>query len=210
MIIYKNVGSENMKTRFVLGAIIAITVTMYVYALDPSVLLKHVVVEAQENTTTGNNEIEIGNNLTLTNPFYEGTSAKLLSQTVLDTTSNGLPQIELTTVQDATIEGVGNVTNLGTWAITYKTTHITYATGKGVITADNGDMITWTASDVGRADDKGVISYRGLIFFDTTNSSSSATSGKLSLLDNREALFVTHVNVTSIHRDQSTKMWEWN
>lgn len=199
-----------MKTRYVLVAIIAIIVTMYVCALEPSVLLKHVIVEAQETTTGGSNAIEVGNNLTLADPFYEGTSAKLLSQTVLGTTSNGLPQIELTTVQDATMEGVGNVTNLGTWTITYKTTNIAYTTGKGVITADNGDMATWTASDVGRADDKGVITYRGLIFFDSTNSSSSATSGKLSFLDNLEALFVTKVNVTSSDRDQSTKMWEWN
>ncbi|HEY7777104.1 MAG TPA: hypothetical protein VIA09_01065, partial [Nitrososphaeraceae archaeon] len=146
-----------MKSLYVLVAIITLTFAMYAYALDPSVLLKPVVVDAQETTTIGSNAIEVGNNLTLTNPFYKGTSAKLLSQKVLDTTSNGLPQIELTTVQDATIEGVGNVTNLATWTITYKTPKTAYTTGKGVITADNGDMATWIASDVGQADDKGVI-----------------------------------------------------
>jgi hypothetical protein len=53
---------------------------------------------------------------------------------------------------------------------------------------------TWVANDVGRSDDKGVITYRGLIFFNTVNSSSSA-GGKMAFLNNMETLFVTQVNM---------------
>jgi hypothetical protein len=69
-------------------------------------------------------------------------------------------------------------------------------------------MATWIANDVGRSDDKGVITYRGLIFFNTVNSSSSAGE-KLAFLNNMEALFITQVNVSSSDGPQATKMWEW-
>ena len=199
-----------MNRHLALGVIIImITAIVYAYTLGPSILLEPFSVQAQETrTNTGNDTISIGNNLTLGNPFYEGTSARLLSQRVLGTTSEGLPQIELSTIQDATIKGVGNVTNQATWINTYKTPKIVYAEGKGVITAENGEMATWIASDIGRPDDKGVITYRGLIFFNTANSSSS-DGGKLAFLDNMEALFITQVNVTSSDRPQATKMWEW-
>jgi hypothetical protein len=68
-------------------------------------------------------------------------------------------------------------------------------------------MATWIANDVGRSDDKGVITYRGLIFFNTVNSSSAGE--KLAFLNNMEALFITQVNVSSSDRPQATKMWEW-
>ena len=107
------------------------------------------------------------------------------------------------------MKGVGNVTNLATWINTYKSAKIFYAVGKGVITAENGEMATWIASDIGRPDDKGVITYRGLIFFNTATNSSSSAGGKLAFLDNIEALFITQVNVSSSNRPQATKMWEW-
>jgi hypothetical protein len=57
-------------------------------------------------------------------------------------------------------------------------------------------MATWIANDIGRSDDKGVITCRGLIFFNTVNSSYT-TGGKLAFLNNMEALFITQVNVSS-------------
>ena len=65
-------------------------------------------------------------------------------------------------------------------------------------------MATWIASDIGRPDDKGVITYRGLIFFNTATNSSSSAGGKLAFLDNIEALFITQVNVSSSNRPQAT------
>ena len=55
-------------------------------------------------------------NLTLVNPFYQAKITKVISQRVLDnSTSKGLPQVELSTIQNGIIRGVGNVTNLATW-----------------------------------------------------------------------------------------------
>jgi hypothetical protein len=65
-------------------------------------------------------------------------------------------------------------------------------------------MATWIANNIGRSDDKGVITYRGLIFFNTVNSSST-TGGKLAFLNNMEALFITQVNVSSSDRLQVNK-----
>ena len=44
---------------------------------------------------------------------------KVVSQRVLDTsTSKGLPQVELSTIQNGIIKSVGNVTNFATWTNT--------------------------------------------------------------------------------------------
>ena len=59
-------------------------------------------------------------NLTLVNPFYQAKITKVISQRVLDnSTSKGLPQVELSTIQNGIIRGVGNVTNLATWTDTF-------------------------------------------------------------------------------------------
>ena len=43
-------------------------------------------------------------------------------------------------------------------------------------------MITWVANDIGRSDENGVITYRGLTFFNSANSS-SAGGGNLAFLN---------------------------
>lgn len=121
-----------MNRHLVLAIIIMVTATMYVYTLGSSALLKSLSVEAQEttNTTAGTGSIDISNNLTLGNPFYEATSGKVIGQRVLDTSSEGAPQVELSIVQAAAIKGIGNVTNLATWTNIYKTAKIVYGIGK--------------------------------------------------------------------------------
>jgi hypothetical protein len=84
--------------------------------------------------------------------------------------------------------------------IGFKSDKIIYGAGKGVITAENGEMITWVANDIGRSDDNGVIRYRGLTFFNTANTSSTG-GGKLAFLNNMEALFITQVNVRAGYKD---------
>ena len=201
-------------TGTIFAAVLMTAAIAYAYALDPSILLKPLLAEAQKtmnNTTPRTGVINISDNLTLGNPFYQATSGKVISQRVLGPSSQGAPQVELSTIQDATIKGVGNVTNMATWINTFKTGKIVYGIGKGIITAKNGEMATWVASDVGRPDDKGIVTYRGLIFFNTVNSTATGVGGgKLAFLDNMEALFLTQVNVSSSDRPQATNMWEWN
>ena len=58
-------------------------------------------------------------NITLVNPFYQAKITKVISQRVHDnSTSKGLPQVDLSTIQNGIIRGVGNVTNLATWTNT--------------------------------------------------------------------------------------------
>jgi hypothetical protein len=99
----------------IMFAVLVTTMIMYAFTLGPPALLNP--VKAQEatnnNTTTDTGTIAISDNLTLAKPFYEATSGKVISQRILGT-SEGSPQVELSTIQDATIQGVGNVTNLAT------------------------------------------------------------------------------------------------
>ena len=132
-----------MATKMIYAPLVTIMIVC-IYALCTSILL---TVNAQQltniHTITGNGIIDISNNLTLVNPFYQAKIAKVVSQRVLDT-SEGSPQVELSTIQNGIIKGVGNVTNLATWINTLKSDKIIYGAGKGVITAENGEMITWS------------------------------------------------------------------
>jgi hypothetical protein len=208
--------SRSKMATMTIFAVLMTAAVAYAFALGPSTLLKPISVEAEKTMNNNTSAINISNNLILGNPFYEATSGKVIGQRVLGfsgdkgSAATALPQVELSTIQDATIKGVENVTNMATWINTFKTGKIVYGVGKGIITTKNGEMATWVASDVGRPDDKGVITYRGLIFFNTVNSAfTTAPGGKLSFLDNMEALFITQVNVSSSDRPQATKMWEW-
>lgn len=133
---------------------------MCTYALCTSILI---TVNAQQSTNTntiiGNGILDFSNNLTLVNLFYQAKIAKVVSQKVLDT-SEDFPQVDLSTIQNGILKDVRNVTNLTTWTNTLKSDKIIYGAGKGVITAENGEMITWIANDIGRSDDNGVITNR--------------------------------------------------
>ena len=54
----------------------------------------------------------------------------------------------------------------------------------------------------------GVIDYRRLTFFNTTNSSFTG-GGKLAFLNNMVALLLSQVNASSPNREPDTKMLEW-
>jgi hypothetical protein len=63
--------------------------------------------------------MDISNNLTLENLFYQAKIAKVVSQRVLDTsTSKGCLQVDLSTIQNVIIKGVGKVTTFATWTNT--------------------------------------------------------------------------------------------
>ena len=64
-------------------------------------------------------------NLTLVNQLYQAKIAKVVSQRVLDTSTNGgCPQVEPSTIQNGIIKSVGNVTNFATWTNTLKSDKI--------------------------------------------------------------------------------------
>ena len=67
-------------------------------------------------------------------PFYESKIGKIIGQRVVNTANGITPQIEYTSIENGTIKGVGNVTNLQTWTDTIRPPRIIYGVGQGVIT----------------------------------------------------------------------------
>ena len=101
-------------------------------------------------------------------PFYESNVSKLIGQRVVSTANGITPQIEYTSIENGTIKGVGNVTNLQTWTDTTRSPSITYGVGQGVITtADGQDMATWIGYGNGRSNINGTTNYHDIIFFNT-------------------------------------------
>ena len=133
-------------------------------------------------------------------PFYESNVSKLIGQRVVSTANGITPQIEYTNIENGTIKGVGNVTNLQTWTDTSRSPRIIYGVGQGVITtADGQDMTTWIGYGIGRSNINGTITYHDIILFNTNS------TGKLAFLKNLEGLSIASENGNKIIQ----KIYEW-
>jgi hypothetical protein len=133
-------------------------------------------------------------------PFYESNVGKLIGQRVVSTTNGITPQIEYTSIENGTIKGVGNVTNLQTWTATISPLRINYGVGQGVITtADGQDMATWTGYGVGKSNINGTTTYHDIIFFNTNS------TGKLAFLKNLEGLHISEVDGNR----RTAEIYEW-
>ena len=130
-------------------------------------------------------------------PFYESKVWKPIGQAV---SNSAAPQVQVSVVENGTIKGVGNVTNLETWWDTYKTPTIINALGRGILTTKDGQMATWTAQDVGRINlNTGVTTFNGIMFFNTNS------TGSLAFLNNLVGLHITQTDSSM----RTTKIWEW-
>ena len=133
-------------------------------------------------------------------PFYESNVSKLIGQRVVSTANGIPPQIEYTNIENGTIKGVGNVTNLQTWTDTTRSPRIIYGVGQGVITtADGQDMATWIGYGIGRSNINGTITYHDIILFNTN------PTGRLAFLKNIEGLHIAEADGNK----RTTKIYEW-
>ena len=133
-------------------------------------------------------------------PFYESNVSKLIGQRVVSTANGIPPQIEYTNIENGTIKGVGNVTNLQTWTDTSRSPRIIYGVGQGVITtADGQDMATWIGYGIGRSNINGTITYHDIILFNTNS------TGRLAFLKNIEGLHIAEADGNK----RTTKIYEW-
>ena len=133
-------------------------------------------------------------------PFYESNVSKLIGQRVVSTANGITPQIEYTNIENGTIKGVGNVTNLQTWTDTSRFPGMNHDVGQGVITtADGQDMATWIGYGIGRSNINGTITYHDIILFNTNS------TGRLAFLKNLEGLSVASENGNKIIQ----KIYEW-
>lgn len=133
------------------------------------------------------------------NPFYEANTGKIIGQRVLSV-AEGPVQIEQSIMENGLVKNVGNVTNIATWVNTFRSENVIYGVGNGIMSTDDGQMATWTAHDIGHTDDKRVITYRGVMFFNAN------PSGVLGFLNNVAGLYITQVEGDK----QTTKIWQWN
>ena len=93
------------------------------------------------------------------------------------------------------MKSIGNVTNTGTFIDNSSDDgRVLRGVGKGTITTENGDTISWTAYDIGNKTGN-MTTYRGTIFFDTN-------SEKLANMDNVIGLYIQT-------ESNGRQIWEW-
>ncbi len=108
------------------------------------------------------------------------------------------PTAEVSFEDSGDVLGV-HVTGMGTYTSIVRADGSIVGEGQGMSLTDNGESLTWTGNGIGRFGPGGSVSYRGMLFFQTT-------SAQLGALNNSCAAFEYEVA-----SDGSTvsNMWEW-
>jgi hypothetical protein len=151
-------------------------------------------IAQQANATTSTNGSLINstnasggnNNITLGNLIYQH-KGKITSETVLEG-----PTVQTSFASNGTVTGGVtnvNVTEIGTYTTTPRADGILYGEGQGVITGENGEIVTWDSQEIGSMAPNGEITFRGSIFFRTLS-----PTGSLGFLDNMVGVFIFQVD----------------
>ena len=125
----------------------------------------------QNENETANHDFNmlVTNSLNLSAPIYQAYSGIFLETKNL---SSGPPIIsEDHAIEKAIMKNVGNVTNNMTFINTHLLDGTIQSAAKGVITAEDGQSISWISSDIGIINDQNEL-FNGIVQFDSTNSSS--------------------------------------
>ena len=178
-----------MKNSLIIPALV-ITATLILTTFIVTTTI--VDVKAQEantsttNDNTTNTTTNTTGNITLGNLIYQH-KGKITSQTVLEG-----PTVQTSFSSNGTVSGRVanvNVTEIGTYTTTPRTNGVFYGEGKGVITNENGEMVTWDSQEIGNMSPGGEILFRGSIFFRTLS-----PTGSLAFLDNMVGVFTFQVD----------------
>jgi hypothetical protein len=140
-------------------------------------------------------------------PFYETTSVEVISKRIINggdkipsNPSEHYPQIEQTIAETGIMDGIGNVTNIGTWIDTHRAEGITFNVGQGIMsTPDGKSTAPWRAYDIGRTFENGTRTFKGLMIFNNN------TNGEFESLSNVEAIYV--INTAA---KPPFLMWKWD
>lgn len=92
-----------------------------------------------------------------------------------------------------------HVTGMGTYTSVVRCDGSIFGQGQGLTTTDDGEVATWTGSGVGKFGPNGSVSYRGMLFFQTT-------SQKLAALNNTCTAFEYEVDPSG---ETVSRLWEW-
>jgi hypothetical protein len=183
-----------MKISASTAATIVITGLSLIFA--SFAMIPHIddAIAQQANATTSTNGSLINstnasggnNNITLGNLIYQH-KGKITSETVLEG-----PTVQTSFASNGTVTGgVTNVsvTEIGTYTTTPRADGILYGEGQGVITGENGEIVTWDSQEIGSMAPNGEITFRGSIFFRTLS-----PTGSLGFLDNMVGVFIFQVD----------------
>lgn len=118
------------------------------------------------------------------------------SQRVVDVKGRTM---ETTVMASGSLKGV-QVTETLTYVANPTSKGVLHGVGNGIITTEDGDIVTFTSEGIGTFDASGVLKWRGAIFFDTSS------EGKLGSLNNIVGVFEAQVDAQGNFRD---KTWEW-
>jgi hypothetical protein len=144
-------------------------------------------------------------------PFYQAIDNNLTNIEIIEVSPSIVVQ-KVSYSETALMRNIGNVTNIGTFIENVYSNGTLYGVGKGVITSENGDRISWNAYDIGLTvngngdnDDtassglsaEGMLRFRGIMFFQTT-------SENLSFMNNVVGLYINDVN-----DENGRQIWEW-
>jgi hypothetical protein len=176
-------------------AIATIVITIVSLILTSLVMIPDMneAIAQQANTTSSSSVLTNSatnatgtNNITLGNLIYQH-KGKITSETVLEG-----PTVQTSFASNGTISGGVtnvNVTEIGTYTTTPRASDILYGEGQGVITAENGEMVTWDSQEIGNMSPNGETTFKGSIFFRTLS-----PTGSLGFLDNMVGIFTSQVD----------------
>ena len=108
------------------------------------------------------------------------------------------PNAEVSFEDSGKMLGV-NVSGFGTYSSVVRNDGSIYGEGQGVTMTQDGEMISWKGSGVGKFKEKGAVSYRGILYYQTA-------SQKLARLNSAPGVFEYEVDPEG---KTQTKVWEW-
>lgn len=107
--------------------------------------------------------------------------------------------METTVMASGSLKGL-QVTETLTYVANPTSKGVLHGVGNGIITTEDGNIVTFTGEGIGTFDASGVLKWRGAIFFDTSS------EGKLGSLNNIVGVFEAQVDAQGNFTD---KTWEW-
>jgi hypothetical protein len=112
--------------------------------------------------------------------------------------SDNPPQVEVSFEESGKTLGIGT-NGFGTYTSTIRPDGTIYGEGQGILMTQDGEGATWRGSGVGKFTGGGGVSYRGMIYFQTT-------SQKLARLNTIGGAFEYEVDGKGA---TVSKIWEW-
>ena len=167
-------------------AIIAVSLILTPFTIGDAVAQQANTTTSNISGTTNSTTNASSGNITLGGLIYQH-KGKITSETVLEG-----PTVQTSFASNGTVTGgVTNVsvTEIGTYTTTPRADGILYGEGQGVITGENGEIVTWDSQEIGSMAPNGEIIFRGSIFFRTLS-----PTGSLGFLDNMVGVFIFQVD----------------